>query len=329
MKVALTWNPKPEELKVFLESLKYSVKVVHPLSRKERFKELEKLVSDVEVIVGGYVPDSVILKAEKLKLIQTLTVGVERFNFELLKSRGIMLATASGTNAKAVAEMAFGFILAFAKRIIEYDSIMKSGKWVPYTFETTTLELSDKVLGIIGFGNIGREVAKLGKAFGMKVIAIKREPVKYLKEDYELDFLGGPHDIEKILRESDFLIIAVPLTRETRGMIGEKELRLMKPTAFLINVSRGPVVDEEALYKALKKGWIAGAGLDVWWYYPPNPDAPSKKKIHLLPNVIATPHKAGWTIESRFRALKLAAENINNLIEGKPLLNLVDLDKGY
>jgi len=329
IKVALTWPPSPEELEILQGILGGRVKLVYPKSRKNRFLELIELAEDADVIIGGYVPDSVILKAKKLKLIQTLSAGVDRFNFRLLKEKNIRLATASGANAVTVAEMVFALMLAIAKKIVEFDRLMKKGKWAPYNPETASLELYGKTIGIIGLGNIGREVASRARAFGMKVMAIKRSAEPDLKEKLGLEFLGGPSDLDYVLKNSDFIVLTVPLTPETKGMIGERELEKVKPGAIIINVSRGPVIDEKALYKALKRGRLRGAGLDVWWAYPPDPKAPSPRKIHLLENVVATPHKAGWTLEARARALRLAAENVVNFIEGREVKNLVNLDLGY
>ncbi|RLE67176.1 MAG: hypothetical protein DRJ47_00540 [Thermoprotei archaeon] len=329
IKVALTWPPSPEELEILQGILGDRVKLVYPKSRKNRFLELIELAEDADVIIGGYVPDSVILKAKKLKLIQTLSAGVDRFNFRLLKEKNIRLATASGANAITVAEMVFALMLAIAKKIVEFDRLMKKGKWAPYNPETASLELYGKTIGIIGLGNIGREVASRARAFGMKVMAIKRSVEPDLKEKLGLEFLGGPSDLDYVLKNSDFIVLTVPLTPETKGMIGERELEKVKPGAIIINVSRGPVIDEKALYKALKRGRLRGAGLDVWWAYPPDPKAPSPRKIHLLENVVATPHKAGWTLEARARALRLAAENVVNFIEGREVKNLVNLDLGY
>lgn len=329
MKVVLTWPPSSEELRILLENLRKGVEIAYPLSRKSRFKELLEIVEDADILVGGYVPDEVILRARKLKLIQAITSGVERLNFKLLKERGIILASASGANAISAAEMALALMLTIAKRIVEYDKRMKRGEWVPYARETMLSELYGKTLGIVGLGRVGREIALRAKAFGMRIIAIKKNPEPSLKEELGLDFLGGPNDLDYILSESDYLVISLPITPETRGIIGERELKKMKRGAVLINISRGPIIDEKALLKALKMGRIRAAGLDVWWYYPPDPHCPSKLKIHTLKNVVATPHKAGWTWEARVRALKLAAENINSLLEGKPLKNVVDLNRGY
>jgi len=206
------------------------------------------------------------------------------------------------------------------------DRKLKEGVWLPWTDDTMLIDLEDKVLGIIGYGNIGRELARRAKAFGMKVYGVKRHPVEH---DEFADKIYGSKGLELVLRESDFVVVTLPLTEETRGLIDEDKLRLMKKTAFIINVGRGPVIDEEALYKALTEGWIAGAGLDVWWAYPPSEEAPSRLGIHKLSNVIAIPHKGGWSMVARERCFRFAVENVRRFILGLEVRNVVNLDLKY
>lgn len=288
--------------------------------------ELIAKIRDADIVIAGYLPKSVLENAEKLKFIQTVTAGVDRYDFEYLRKRNIFLASSKGCNARQVAEHAFALLLALAKRVTVYDNMMKEGKWVPYTRETMVEDLEDKILGIIGYGNIGREIAKIAKAFNMKIYAIKRNPSK---RDSLVDFLGTFEDIEYVLSVSDFVIVALPLTEDTYGSIGEKQLSLMKKTAYIINISRGAVIDENALYKALVDGWISGAGIDVWWFYPPDPRTPSQLKIHKLNSVIATPHKAGWTRHAREKCIRFACQNVRRYIEKKEVLNIVDYDSQY
>ena len=142
--------------------------------------------------------------------------------------------------------------------------------------------------------------------------------------------LGAEYkSLEEVMKNSDFVSIHLPLTPQTRRLIREEHLRLMKKTAYLINVGRGPVIDEEALYKALTEGWIAGAGLDVWWEYPPSPDTPSKLGLHKLENVVASPHKGGWTPQAREKCIRFAAENVRRYILGEKVLNVVDYENPY
>jgi len=279
-----------------------------------------------EAVIAFRLPNEAIEKARKLKFVQSPAAGVNGLNLELLTRRGITVASSKGCNARAVAEHAIALVLALAKRIVEEDRELKRGMWKRHAEEYMLLDLEGKTIGIIGYGHIGKEIARIAKALNMRVLAIKKNP---LPKDPYADFVGRRKDLLKVLSQADFVILCLPLPAETRGLIGEKKLKAMKKTAYLINVGRGPVVDEEALYKALTQGWIAGAGIDVWWVYPPSEGAPSTKKIHELPNVIATSHKAGWTRKSRERCLRFAAENVARYLRGEKPLNIVNPRIGY
>lgn len=179
-------------------------------------------------------------------------------------------------------------------------------------------------MGIVGLGSIGREVARLAKAFGMRVIATRRSAKLISRARYVDILLPREHQIE-LLSDSDFVVLTLPLTPETRRLIGEKELRAMKSTAYLINVARGGIVDEEALIHALNARWIAGAGLDVFATEP----LPADSRLWELPNVIFTPHIGGATEDYVLRATKVFHENLRRYLNGKKLLNVVDKKKGY
>jgi phosphoglycerate dehydrogenase-like enzyme len=192
------------------------------------------------------------------------------------------------------------------------------------------VELRGKTAGILGLGHIGVEVARRLAAFDMRLLALKRHPADPAPTPLDLAFLGGPADLDHFLRASDFVIVTAPLTPETRGLIGEPELRAMKPTAFLVNVARAAIIHEAALYRALTEGWIAGAGLDVWW--PPHwwdarwhpAGATPQYPIWTLPNVLATPHNVGATDVPSDAALRIIAENIRRVADGRPPINQVD-----
>jgi phosphoglycerate dehydrogenase-like enzyme len=222
-------------------------------------------------------------------------------------------------------------VLALAKQIVRRHNLFPQGN----NATRRGVALRGKSAGIIGLGHIGLEVARLLKAFEMKLLAIKRYPKNPLKTQLNLDFLGGPGDLDYLLQESDFVIITVALTPETRGIIGDRELHLMKPTAHIVNVARADILQEEPLYRALKEGWIAGAALDVWWpphWWSPDwnpngrtPDYP----IWKLPNVIATPHNIGSSDTRSDASLRIIAENIRRITEGKSPINQVDKKLQY
>jgi phosphoglycerate dehydrogenase-like enzyme len=184
-------------------------------------------------------------------------------------------------------------------------------------------ELAGKTLGILGLGHIGKAVAHRARAFDMKVIAIRRQAEQQSSDG--VSFVGGLAQLDDVLRESDYLVITLSLSPETRGLLDEKRLRLMRPSACLINVARAEIVDQTALFRALSTGALAGAALDVWWQYPtgPGPFPPSTEPFHELPNVIMTPHASGWTEGMLDARAKIIAENIARTARGEPPLNAV------
>jgi len=184
-------------------------------------------------------------------------------------------------------------------------------------------ELSGKTLGIVGLGKIGTEIAKKAKCLGMRVIATKRD-VTSAASTY-VDRLVPPADLNQLLAESDFAVLSLPLTKETEGMIGERQLRSMKPTGILINVSRGKLIQENKLVQALKQGWIAGAGLDTFESEP----LQEISELWNFKNVIITPHIAGETPHYLERLMDIFTENLKRFIHKQPLINVVDKNLGY
>lgn len=317
-------EPVPRFVERLGKAVKINCEIVYPKTSSE--EELIDLAKDADIIVrgmGSSVPQKVLDAAYKVKLIQTTGAGVEKMPFVYLKKRGIYLSNTSGANAVAVAEHAFALILVIAKKVITRHLKLKQGIWD----RIRSTQLLGKTLGIVGLGDIGIELAKRARAFGMFVIAIKRHPSPDLAKELCLKFLGGPKDLYKLLKKSDFLVLSVPSTPETDGLIGEKELRLMKSSAFIINVARGNIIQEDALYKALTEKWIAGAGIDTWWDFDPH--TPSKLGVHKLDNVIITSHVGGSTIEFINNVIKVLAENIERISKNETPLNVVDLNYRY
>lgn len=256
-----------------------------------------------------------------VKLIQVPAAGVDGIDLEKAKEKEILVANVGGILSTTVAEHVFALLLALSRKLIKGHLGLKERKWI----DLQTTLLTGKTIGIVGFGNIGREVAKIARAFGMKVLAVKKHP----KHSVDADLVVGPEDMREVLAKSDFVVVAVPLTKETRGFFSHNEFSSMKKTAYLINIARGPVIDEEALYKALKEKRIAGAGIDTWYIYPPNPNLPSNYPLWELDNIIMSPHAGGVWHETLEDRLKVSAENIIRLKEGKKLLNLINLDLQY
>ena len=214
------------------------------------------------------------------------------------------------------------------REFLRLDGALRHGNWqsqwaVGVSPPPVWPELAGRTIGILGYGRIGQHVARLARAFDMQICAIRRN-VEQSSTD-GLALLGGPDLLDEILRRSDYLVISMPATPETVGCIGRAQLGRMKPSAFLINVARAEIIDEEALYDALSQRWIAGAALDVWYRYPRKPGsaAPATRPFHELPNVLMTPHVSGWTDGMLDARARLIAENIRRVAHGETPLNLV------
>ncbi|RMF92234.1 MAG: lactate dehydrogenase [Nitrospinota bacterium] len=298
---------------------------LHVLDRNVSDEELQAALKDADFFLGfsWRIGKAFFEAASSLKLIQLISAGYDRIDLELARKAGIPIANNGGANAVAVAEHTLMLMLAVYKRVIYHNANVKAGKWrlVDFT-ELPTYELAGKTLGLVGLGMIGKKVARRALAFDMRV---QYYDIFRLPEDQE-DLLGIRFvSFKELLTTSDIISLHVPLNEQTRGMIGAREFALMKPTAVLINTCRGPVVDEEALYTALKEHRIAGAGLDVFAQEPPPPDNP----LFALEEVVATPHIAGPTWENWPKAFRNGYLNIQRVAAGeKPLWVIPEL-RGY
>jgi D-2-hydroxyacid dehydrogenase (NADP+) len=232
----------------------------------------------------------------------------------------VIMANVSGIHAIPSSEFILGLILMFVKQMPLCFKLKQEKKWRRFT----PTVLSSKTVGIVGLGTIEREVARLAKAFNMKVLATRRSARQVTRARY-VDTVLPPHDLKWLLAESDFVVLALPFTLETHKLIGEEQLHSMKPTAYLINISRGGIVDEEALVRALDEHWIAGAGLDVFATEP----LPGDSRLWELPNVIFSPHVSGVMEDYNARATELFSENLRRYLTGKRLLNVVNKKRGY
>lgn len=228
-----------------------------------------------------------------------------------------------------ITEWIFMVASAMDREFLKAERTFRAGSWEMWPVRHGSYrELHGRTMGVVGFGRIGQKVAQVADAFGMPCIAAGRKPdAPGAAAKLNATYHGGPGAISEVMRQADFVVVSTPLNDSTRGLIGENELAVMKPTAYLINPARGHVVDERALYDALKTHRIAGAAVDTWYQYPSGPDddpRPAGLPFWELDNVIMTPHNSGATVgTSRLRA-KLVAENIDRLSRGEPLLNVVD-----
>ncbi len=297
----------------------------------------EFVATGCDVLLTFRVPDDIKNLTPSLKWIQLLSAGADHVLGGAIKGDSIPLATASGIHATPIAEYTLGSMLAYAHRI--HLAIRAQGRheWLRSgAFMGSVDEIRGQTLGIIGYGSIGRETARLAAAFGMTVLALKRSPADRSDPGWCPPGLGdpegniparffGPDDREAILRESDYVSVTLPRTEHTLKFIGEREFAAMKPGAYLVNIGRGEVIDEVAMAKALSAAKIGGAGLDVFEHEPLETTSP----LWDLENVILTPHISGANRGYMDKACELFAENLKRFTANRPLLNLVDPQLGY
>lgn len=274
-------------------------------------QELIDRVVNADAILVGVTPitQEIIDAGQVLKVVSRRGVGYDNIDLAALRRRKIPLTIVGTANSSTVAEHVLGFMLALARKTIAYDRATRAGNW-RFRESLVAMDLLGKTLLLVGFGRIGRAVASRATAFGMQVVAydpLVPEPV------FEEFHVGVIKDLLSALATCDFLSVHVPLTPETRGLIGQKELAAMKQTAYLISTARGGVVDEEALLNALKMGLIQGAGLDVFSKEP----LPANHPLLGLENVIFSPHSASLTRECAERMDTVAASNCLDGIDGK------------
>jgi phosphoglycerate dehydrogenase-like enzyme len=285
-----------------------------------RSAELDDVLSQADVIYALKLPQRLSERANRLKWIQTISTGVERILTPEIVSSPVVVTNMSGIHEVTIAEFVLMLMLMFVKDAPRsfHQQIEGRFKWFPMDV------LTGKTVGIVGFGRIGREVARTVRFFDMRVVAIRRTAEADDVEE-NVDLLLPLVRLHELLERSDFVVLALPLTDESRNLIGGAELKAMKSTARLINVSRGAIVDEQALIRALQEGSIGGAGLDVFVQEPLPADSPLRR----MQNVIFSPHVSGDIAEYDVGAARLFAENLRRYLSGMPLLNVVDKARGY
>lgn len=276
--------------------------------------------------------------APNLRWIQFHWAGVEHaLEAPILKVPEVVATHLSGASASQMAEFALTMMLALGHHLPELNTLQKQSEWPAERWERfTPKELRDSTVGIVGYGSIGRQLARLLYGFGAKVLAVKRDAMHPEDTGYIPEGLGDPNGdfvyrlyppqaVQSMLKECDFIVLTTPLTPETRNLIGPAELAVCKPTAYLVDIGRGEVIDQAALIAVLRDRKIAGAALDVF----PEEPLPSDNPLWKLPNVIISPHIAGYSASYDTRAVALFAENLTRYLAGLPLYNKIHLDKGY
>lgn len=285
-------------------------------------------LQDAEVLCSYWVPENWRSVAPKLRWLQYSGAGVDGLESTgILEAQSdIVITTAVGVHGTTIGEYVFGSMLMFNRTWPEMVRLQDRHVWPRSAgwYKLGGRELGDQTIGIIGLGSIGRRIAHLAKAFDMRVLATRRTLSGHENEP-NVDALYPISQLHDVLRQSDYVVLSVPLTHETEKLIGEPELRLMRPNAYLVNIARGRVLDEKALVRALREGWIAGAGLDVTEEEPLPPDSP----LYDMPNVILTPHISGVSVHYDKRLTDLFADNLRRYRMGQPLRNLYDHKRGY
>jgi len=335
MKIISTVELKPEH-RAAISSAVARVEIVDRQCRTA--EEVSEMIGGGgNVMLTFRVPDDVAERAPGLKWIQLLSAGADHAMGGPLKAGKITFTTTSGIHATPIAEYTLASMLAYAHRFHLTIRAQIKREWLKSgRFMATVDEIRGQTLGIIGYGSIGRETARLGQAFGMNVLALKRNPSVRSDPGWCPAGLGdpegtipehffGPDEREEILRESDYVSVTLPLTEHTRKFIGARELAAMKPTAYLVNIGRGGVIDESAMAEALKAGRIGGAGLDVFEHEPLDASSP----LWELENAILTPHMSGANRHYMDTACELFVENLKRFASNRPLLNIVDPKLGY
>ena len=281
------------------------------------------LCSDADAIMA--IPPDVsvglLRSCPKVRFIQLLSAGYDRIDVPAIGEMGIPIANNGGANAIAVAEQTIALMISICKKMmVQWHSTVNQRRWRDSLAELEMVEVTGKTVGIIGLGRIGKRVAKLLKGFDTHTIY---HDILEMPEEVQGELNARPLPLDKLLARSDIVTVHVPLTSKTRGMIGEGELEMMQASSFLVNASRGPVVDERALYQALRNRRIAGAGLDVLEREPAAPDNP----LFELDNVVITPHVAGFSTETNVRAANFGYANISRFLSGEPPESLIVPEK--
>lgn len=344
MKVLILWYATEEEVAVVRDACPARTAIALP--KGEPYSRFECVYDDViedardaDVMIGFTVPPGVVTKAENLKLISWGHSGLDELRlsgeWEILKERGVRVANIRGGNSIAVAEHGMMLMLASAKKILaKHQAVLEGRSLFPlYADEYRAAMLSGRTLGLIGLGEIGGRVARFAKAFDMNVLAVRKHPEK---GGENVDQVYGMDQLHEMLGLSDYVMFCLPRTVETNRFFGRAEIEAMKPSAFLINVARGTLVNEMHLYEALKNNRIRGFATDNWWWwsnsmtaFPQTGGHLSRLNVQRLPNVVCTADQAGNADDVLERNIKYATRSVKEFFADKPITTECSLDLGY
>jgi phosphoglycerate dehydrogenase-like enzyme len=290
--------------------------------RVREHETLADALAEADAVVCNRLEPADTRAARRLRLVQATSAGADRVDRAALPP-GCVLCNAY-EHEQAIAEWVVMAVLALTRHLLRYDRGLRQNDWsrgLPLE-----QELRGKTIGTLGFGHIGRRVVELAAAFGMDAVAVTRSPTPERARGGGLRWLGSLDDLDRLFSEADVAVVCVPLTEETRDLVGAPQLELLGPDGYVANIARGAVVEERALYQALREGRIAGAALDVWWNYPETRSAkaqPSAYPFDELDNVVMTPHVSGRSEGTRRGRTALVVEQLVRLAEGRPLENVL------
>ena len=296
-----------------------------PNDRDERIAHIDRHIADAEVFLGGRLAAAQFDRARRLRWIHVPWAGVNALlDVEAIRASNVLITNASGIMADGVADQVMACILLFSRAMMPLLRAMERREWITQSVEATQRRmLLGATIGIIGLGAIGRATARRARVFGMRIIATRRSVGD--GNDPDVDHLLPSSRLHDLLDRSDYVVIALPLTDDTRALFGRAEFRAMKSTAILVNIARGAIVREDELIEALRERRIGGAALDVFEREP----LPAESPLWEMENVIVTPHSSGGFDLFRQRSADLFIRNLERYTEGKPLLNVVDRVRGY
>jgi len=323
------FNPPPERVRI--ATIKFNFEPAEVQQMRSQGKniemtvtnspeELNRLLPEVDVVFGALTPE-MLAKAKNLRWMQHTEAGMDTVLFPELVKSNVVVTNMARMFAPAISETAIGMLLSLTRGISKYYVPQFAQK--KYVSERNLVEVDGMTMGLVGLGGLGSATAmRAHYGFNMRIFAVDAKP---LVKPLFVDTLREPAWFAEMVPQVDVLVNSVPLTKDTAGLFNEKVFRAMKKTAYFLSISRGPVVDQPALVRALKEGWIAGAGLDVTTPEPLPPDSP----LWDCPNTVITCHSAGFSPQRRIRQMSLIADNVRRYASGLPLMNVVDKTRGY